>query len=473
MTHCSTATLCREFAGSRVTTSPLFPDFALDRMLAEVTHCRVVKDNERRQVFYLQAPCGEFFLKRSTLVRTKDRLRHFFLPGRRWAEWRNLHRLRAAGIAGPDPVLKGEKRGIQPENFFLLTRKVNGTPLSCESLSGAKKLGQYVAFLHSRGVYHADLHPENIIIKNNGQPCLIDVQEVFFLPWLPRRLRLYNLGKLYFHLRSQLHPEGWPTAFLKGYNKARKRPATVSELVMTADRHQQRRYRSRAKCCCENSAEFAVVKWNNFRGYKRTDFRWGPQELRQALEKGKTLKQDRSITFQGVCIKIHHKQLFRRDRCLANWRMSRALEVRGIPAPRSLGYFIMDGNTFFLSEFLVDSILLDDYLSSLAGEQQKRGAIKKLALWLKKIHAHHIWRPHFKAGNVLCRNGDYLMADMDGVRICRHLPYEKKIINLAQLNSSLGNAVTVKDRLRFYYYYAEEERPSRQQRRAVYRKLCG
>jgi tRNA A-37 threonylcarbamoyl transferase component Bud32 len=440
-------------------------------MLAEVTHCQVVKDRAIRQVLYLKAPSGEFFLKRSTLVRTKDRLRHLFLPRRRWAEWRNLHRLRGARIAAADPVLKGDKGGIQLESFFLLTRKVNGTTVRCDSLSVAKELGRYVGFLHSRGVYHADLHPKNIIIKSNGQPCLIDVQEVFFLPWLPRWLRLYNLGKFCFNLRSRLHPEGWLAAFLDGYNEAEKRPVTTSELVTASHRHQQRRYRSRSKRCRKNSAKFVVVKGNDFQGYKRRDFQWGQRELRQALEKGKAVKEDRVIAFEEVCIKIHHRQFFHQDRCLASWQMSRGLEVRDIPVPRSLGYFIMGGDSFFLSEFLFDSILLNDYLSSRTSERQKRCALKKLASWLRKIHDQDIWQPDFKSSNVLCRNGDYLLVDLDRVKICRRLPNENKILNLAQLNASLSNAITIKDRLRFYYYYAADDMPSRRQRRRIYQKV--
>ena len=467
----SVAMLRLELAGFRLTASRFFPQFALDRMLARATRCLVVKDRAVRQVFYLRAPCGEFFLKRSNLIRTKDRLRHFFLRRRRWAEWRNLHRLRAVGIAAVDPVLKGEKRGVHPEGFFLLTRKEDGTPLDTDSLTGAKKLGQYVALLHARGVYHADLHPENIIIKNNGQPCLMDVQQVFFLHWLPRSLRIHNLGKLCFCLRSLPHFGAWLAAFLDSYNEGKKRPISASELDRASDRHQERRYRSRIKRCWKNSTEFVIVKEDDFQGYKRRDFQWGQRQLRQALEKGKTLKEGRIITFQEVCIKIHHKQIFHQDRCLSNWRASRALEVLDVTIPRSLGYFKMGGDSFYLSEFLVGSMLLNDYLSSLVVARQKRLALKKLALWLRKIHDHHIWQPDFKSSNVLCRNGDYLMVDLDRVKIRRHLTYRKRILNLAQLNASLSNAITTKDRLRFYYYYAADERLSRQQRRATYRKV--
>ena len=136
-------------------------------------------------------------------------MRHLLLPRRRWAEWRNLHRLQNAQIAVARPVMKGENKGVHPKIFFLLTEKVDGVPLKFDSLNDARKIGQYIALLHSRGVYHADLHPGNIILKHNNQPCLIDVQEVFLLPWLPDWLRIYNLGKLFFYLSYHSDSGKW------------------------------------------------------------------------------------------------------------------------------------------------------------------------------------------------------------------------------------------------------------------------
>jgi hypothetical protein len=151
--------------------------------------------------------------------------------------------------------------------------------------------------------------------------------------------------------------------------------------------------------------------------------------------------------------------------------MSRALEVRNILVPQSLAYFVVNGYSFFLSEFIVDSIPLNDYLSSLSAEPHKRRALKKLALWVRQIHHHNIWQRDFKSGNILCRNGDYLMVDMDSVNIRGRLSDRKKMVNLAQLNASVSNDITIKDRLRFFCYYMADEKPSRQQRRAIYRKV--
>ena len=65
---------------------------------------------------------------------------------------------------------------------------------------------------------------------------------------------------------------------------------------------------------------------------------------------------------------------------------------------------------------------------------------------------------------------ELFMVDLDDVKI-RRLSEQKKIINLAQLNASVSNAVSLRDRLRFYHYYAADKMPTRRQRREVYRKV--
>jgi tRNA A-37 threonylcarbamoyl transferase component Bud32 len=213
-----------------------------------------------------------------------------------------------------------------------------------------------------------------------------------------------------------------------------------------------------------------VVKTDDWKGYRRKTFQWSSLDLRQALEKGQPLKGDHVISYRGVCIKKHPRRRFHADRCLISWKMSRALEVRGIAVPRSLGYFVVNNLSCFLAELLVNRCHLNTYLSNLSNEQVKRRALKKLALWLRKFHRSNIWQRDFKSSNILCQNGDYFMVDLDGVRI-RRLSEHNKIYNLAQLNASLSNAITIKDRLRFYHYYSADCQPTRLQRRAVYRTV--
>jgi tRNA A-37 threonylcarbamoyl transferase component Bud32 len=467
---CLKSDLARELADFRILVSPLNPGLHFEDMLSEIDECKVIKENNRRQVYHLQTTDGGYFLKRSSLVRTKDRLRHFFLPRRRWAEWRNLHRLRNAQVPAARPMARGQSKISRPESYFVLTEQVPGTHLPINSLTHARGLGQYLAFLHRRRVYHADLNRKNFILNPEGQLYLLDAQQVYFLPWMPRRLRINNLGLIIFNLCFLDDPEPWVAKFLEGYNQDFSENANISEVIEAARRHQHRRYRSRSKRCCKNSTQFEILKNRHLHGYKRRGFNWGAHELQQAEDQGKTLKGVHVFYHQGVCIKKHRRKFFHQNRCLASWKMSRALEVRGIPVPRSLGYYEIKGQSYFLAELLGDRLHLNVYLSAITDERIKRLELKKLALWVRKIHDARVWQRDFKSNNILCQQGQYYMIDLDGVRI-RRLTVRERITNLAQLNASLSNAITIKDRLRFFEYYLADERSSRYQRREFYREI--
>jgi tRNA A-37 threonylcarbamoyl transferase component Bud32 len=461
--------LRRELDGFRVTSSPLIPNFKLERLFAEVTSGTIIKENARRRVIYLQTPTNDYFLKLSTLSRRKDRWRHFLLPHRKWTEWRNLHRLWDARIPAAKPIAKGHRKGSQTGSFFLLTEQVPGSTPKFDSCKDAFIVGEYAAFLHSRGIYHTDLNQHNVILAPDGRLCLIDVQEVFFLPLIPNRLRVHNLGRILFNFFSLSDPEKMAKEVLKGYSKASAKLLDAPAVIKAAGHHQLKKYRSRARRCCKNSTEFVGVKTAGLTGYRRRSFNWGEQDLRQALAQGRPLKGTHVIHCQDVCVKKHSRRVWR-DRCLTSWKMSRALEVRGIEVPRSLAYYAMDNTSHFLAEFLDERCHLNTYLSNISDEQVKRRALKQLAQWLRNFHDTNVWQRDFKSSNILCQNGKYFMVDLDGVRI-RPLTDKNRIINLAQLNASLSSAITVKDRLRFYNYYSVDEKMSRHQRREWYEKI--
>jgi tRNA A-37 threonylcarbamoyl transferase component Bud32 len=467
---CLKSELARELVNFRISVSPLTPEFQIKDMMSEIIDCQVVKQNNRRQVYHLRTTAGGYFLKRSSLIRTKDRLRHFFLPRRRWAEWRNLHRLRNACIPAAKPMARGQSKISRRKSYFVLTEQVPGTHLPINSYTNARNLGQYLAFLHRRRIYHTDLNRNNFILNPEGQYYLLDAQQVYFLPWMPRKLRINNLGLIIFNLCLLDDPVPWVAKFLEGYNQSLSLSANISEVIEAAQRHQYRRFRSRSKRCCKNSTRFEIIKNQHLHGYRRRDFHWGARELQQAEKNGKPLKGVHVLSHQGVCIKKQRRKFFHQNRCLASWKMSQALEVRGIPVPRSLGYYKIKDHCYFMADMLDDSLHLNTYLSAITDEVVKRRELKKLALWVKKFHDTDIWQRDFKSSNILCWRGQYYMVDLEGVRI-RRLTDRDRITNLAQLNASLSNAITIKDRLRFFEYYCADERSSRHQRRKVYKGI--
>jgi tRNA A-37 threonylcarbamoyl transferase component Bud32 len=462
--------LRRELQDFKLEASASATALDLGRLLESADEVGIVKKNERRQVFRIQAEGSRFFLKRSTPVRPKDRLRLRLLPNRRRAEWRNLHRLAALGVPVPAPLIRGEARHLKPPQHFLLTSEVAGRCLDLEAPGQWQQLGEFVGYLHRQGIYHADLHPGNICLQPAGGPALLDVQSVFFLRRLPRFLKVRNIGRLLIHY---LETNGFSTGlahFLAGYHAGAAVRIATADALAAARGQLERHYRSRSKRCLKNCREFQRVTDHGLNGFRRRGFDWDRTNLETALAEGEALKSNSVIAYQGVCVKRRKRRLFHRDRCRTSWIMSRAMEVRGIAVPGSLAYFVCGHETYFLSEYIEGGQSLNAYFSALQGRAEKRRALNALARWVRRIHSCRMVQRDFKSSNVLCRGERYFLLDMESV-MAGQPDDARRIVNLAQLNASISNRVTLKDRLRFFYFYASGKVWTRERRRAAYRRI--
>lgn len=436
--------------------------------------CRVYAASEgfRRKVYFINNASGKFYLKLSPVKKKKDRIRFFLLPWRVTAEWRNLSRLRKKGVPAPQRVFFGYKGRFPCSGFFLVTEEVRGSAADCRRRDHVIRISGFLAELHEKGIFHRDIHPENIMIESSGHPVLLDAQEVYFFPRLPRKLKAANLGRLWRHIRSLPGCGASLEDFLEAYNSGQKKPVSAQEVNRAAGRSRERCFRSRSKRCFKNSSEFQVVKnRSGIRGFRRRDFQWGRQELLKALEHGSYLKGDKLIAYNGVCIKIHNKRFLHKDRCLKSWKTARALSVRGVDAPPALAFYSMKKRSFFLACFLENSLTLNRYFSEAVRDDEKKEALRRFAEWLRACHDMNIWQRDFKSSNVLVLDGRFMMVDLEGVKICRRLSWRRKVINLAQLNASISSRITLKDRLRFFYFYCGRDLPSREERRRVYEKI--
>jgi len=430
-----------------------------------------VCSKHRRHVSYLQTPHGNFFLKVSTLARKKDRRRFLLLPWRMKTEWRNLDRLRKKHVAAPQRVLFGHKGRFPCKVFFMMTEEVQGSELDFRDHDQMEKLAEFVAALHARNILHQDLHPGNILMDSSGSPVLIDVQEVYCLPWLPKRLKIENLSQLLRHIRSLPDVELDEQHFLDRYNRHSSSHVPFFSVAKGILRSQDKLFRSRAKRCCKNSTEYEVMsRKDGVRGYKRRDFQWSIQDCRAALDHGEMIKNGTVMHYQSICLKTIPRSLLHKNRCLTAWKMNRALKVRGVHVPEALAYFQDNCRNYYLTKYYNESLTLNEYLSSLTDKNEKKAALYKLADWVRHIHSLNIWQRDFKSSNVLVVAGQYMMVDLESVQICRRLSLKKKVINLAQINASISNAISLKDRLRFFHYYCQEL-PSKSRRRTTYNKI--
>jgi tRNA A-37 threonylcarbamoyl transferase component Bud32 len=461
--------LLGELSTYKTKTSQYFRDVSLYDLLNDAYNYKIKKASERRQVIFIKTSIGNFYIKWSFLVRRKDRLRHLFLPQRRWAEWKNLHKLNALGFDSAKPVLRGQQFDKDAKSYFIITEEVEGKSVNNYDNLDASTMGAFFANIHKQGIYYADLHPENLIIKPDGRPSLIDAQEIFFLKKLPKWLRSYNLGKLYLSLTPKVH-KTWFAEFLRTYNERFRSDISIREIEKASVRHYNKHIKSRTKRCLKRSSEFEALKSKGQKIYRRRDFDWTKGDIEHAIKKGIKLKEDKVIAYRNVCIKVHEKGKFHKDRCLASWIRSRALDIRGIHVPKALGYFKFGNRSFFVCEYFPEGIGLNDYLPTMVGKPEKRKIIKELACWVRKIHDHDIWQKDFNSTNVLCVKNRFLLIDLDNVK-CGKLSEKQKIYNLGQLNASVADVIRLKDRIRFFQYYFSGKIPSRGKRREIYRKI--
>jgi tRNA A-37 threonylcarbamoyl transferase component Bud32 len=265
-------------------------------------------------------------------------------------------------------------------------------------------------------------------------------------------------------------PDDWFEEFLQTYNEKFKKNVNLQQIRRTSTRHYQKHIKSRTNRCLKNTSEFEAIKTGRQKIYKRKDFTWGKADILHALENGLDLKERKVFAYKSVCIKINAKGRFHKDRCLASWINSRALEVRGISIPKALGYFRFNATSYFIAEFFEDGLPLYKFLPTLAGDKSRRKAIRQLARWVRDIHDHQIWQKDFNSTNVLYAGNRFILVDLDNVKFGR-LTEKEKIYNLAQLNASIAGSIRLRDRLRFFYHYFDGQWPRRSYRRDVYKKI--
>lgn len=104
---------------------------------------------------------------------------------RAWQEWHLTHQLYEMGLPVPRPVAaqvswpKGRMSGVY--QAYLMMEKLAGTETLAQRLqrselgmSNWQQLGCLIALFHSKGVYHADLNANNILIDQSDGLFVID-----------------------------------------------------------------------------------------------------------------------------------------------------------------------------------------------------------------------------------------------------------------------------------------------------------
>jgi heptose I phosphotransferase len=165
-----------------------------------------------------------------------------------WWEWRQIQRLRRAGIPTMVPVAFGEKlRGCFERRSFLVTEavpgqslerwvparlEVVGTPGAHATAAAARRrdlisqLARLVAALHGAGLVHRDLYLSHIFVSfdDAGRSLLhlIDLTRVFRPRWRRSRWIVKDLAALNFSSPAQHVSQTDRVRFLRAYLRCDK-----------------------------------------------------------------------------------------------------------------------------------------------------------------------------------------------------------------------------------------------------------
>jgi tRNA A-37 threonylcarbamoyl transferase component Bud32 len=88
----------------------------------------------------------------------------------------------------------------------------------------------------------------------------------------------------------------------------------------------------------------------------------------------------------------------------------------------------------------------------------KKKFLRCLAHTIAGLHARGVYHGDLKSTNILARENDsswdFLFVDLDRVSFSRPLTFERRANNLAQINASVADVISLLDRLRFFRIYS-------------------
>lgn len=184
---------------------------------AEAENFELIR-NIRSKVYKMKFQGEVYYLKSYTPRDTSKIIKNFFRPVDAVRYFQITAKLRAAGVPIAQPILAlTKKTGFRSADSIFVTREVSGMDLYDYLLQGAqddseqrKKMVIQFAFMWSRlinlSLVHQDPWLGNFIIhfdkdKDDFQIQLIDVDNIYFIPLLPRKLFwLLNVKRLHYKL---------------------------------------------------------------------------------------------------------------------------------------------------------------------------------------------------------------------------------------------------------------------------------
>jgi tRNA A-37 threonylcarbamoyl transferase component Bud32 len=446
-----------------------------------------VKQNPLRDVHRVEIPeSGEVFVKRDRPRRTADRLRAAIRGARAETEARNLQRARSLGIASPEPLLYAIRRnGAWITESVLVTRSLAPCVSLAESLRGGdpgveeslQEAGRIIRRLHNAGYLHRDLHTGNLLVSSGESArkvCLVDLQKMVRIGWVPRTLQIRDLTGLLSTLDSRqrrLFAEAYcgEPPMIESVGFREKIEAKIPRWIRA-------RLASRSRRCLVSSSRFRVEKFGR------------AADLHDRLKRGEVAEngwviKSSSATFvtrQGfpgeageefVAVKSYSNRgplsilwsWLRSRRGRQAWRNGHTLRLLGLDTPQPIA--LVEGRRFgilrsshLLTRWITGSEDLPAFVAryfapgtpSSLGPRHQAEFARRFGRFVGRLHAAGVYHSDLKLLNFIVSPRDskekqptIAIVDLDSLHFGRELTWRRRIKNLAQIEDRAHHFMTL------------------------------
>ncbi|KAB2837026.1 MAG: hypothetical protein F9K48_00160 [Candidatus Brocadia sp.] len=503
--------------GTRWLINGISPDVL--REICDVIHTNngeVIRNGYYKKVLRYLYYGESFYIKQYTTKGFLEGVKSLFSLSKAYREWTHSHRLLKSHLLTAEPVAVGEKRrfGILKDCYVISKAIPNSTTVKAflsiiqkPSTSALQKktfmnnLISYVRTVHNLGIFHGELHAENILVKTDNPASfyLLDVGRALFKKKLPLPFRIHELSRLLYSIIDICtHDE--ITGLIDKYadqllpNKEKDIFRTIVLKKIYKIKH--RLWQSRTRKCLKTNNVFTVTTYAGYTVNKRNEwdvstlaalidrhlisFKEQPDMvIKSSAKTGITRIAVSHESIKSVCIKEHRypsalKRFFysfRNSPARRAWLAAHGLMAANFLTPKPIALFeekrfARVEKSFVIMEELsrclpcnkyVSENFSDPYDKTISGK--KKRFISCLATSFKHLHDSGIYHSDLKANNIMIRElpetWDFFYLDLDRVSFQKKIAPKEKMKNLAQLNASIPHCITYTDRLRFYQTYAD------------------
>ena len=422
--------------------------------------CEIIRSGYFKKVLKYTHNQASFYIKQYTTRHFRDAIKSLFSLSKARKEWNKSHELLKNHMLTAEPVAVGEKRhfGIL-KDCYIISKAIPNT-LSVKELllaiqqspSGynpsqknllVKNLIFYVKTMHDCGIFHGELHAENILVNPNDATVfyLLDLGRTQFTKKLPLSWRIQELSRLAYSISDTCTNEEIKeliTYYTNQPTESKDREIFHKTVFKEVSSIKRRLWHSRAKKCFKNNNIFTCTTHGNYKIHTRNEWEVNklidlirnhnfsvkenfPGALKISAKIAITRLPASHETTESVCIKEYkYPSSFKRflysfcnSPARKAWFAAHGLIALNVKTPKPIALleekrFGILRRSFIVTEDITTSLPCNKYISEMfhnpydkTASGKKRIFLSCLAASFRQLHDSGIYHRDLKANNIM------------------------------------------------------------------------